>query len=171
MATLITSLVIHFLVSFHSLSFQDVNGNTINMASFSNKKVMIVNIATGSTKVSQLAQLNQLQQQYADSLVVIVFPSNSFGHEARSNAEIKQFCQATYNSNFIIAAKSNVAGTSINPVFDWLRAKTNNGEMDAPTGADFEKFIITKDGMLVGMFSSKVSPLDAEITETITTVY
>jgi glutathione peroxidase len=159
------------LVNFHSLSFQDTDGNTVNMSSFQSKKVLIVNIATGSDKVTQLAQLQQLQQQYADSLVVIVFPSNSYGHENRSNAEIKQFCQANYNASFIIAAKTAVTGNNIHPVFDWLAKKTSNGEMDAPAGNDFVKFLITKDGMLIGVFSSKVSPMDSEIKEAITTSY
>jgi glutathione peroxidase len=159
------------LVNFHSLSFQDAEGNTINMSSFQNKKVLIVNIATGSDKTAQLAQLQQLQQQYADSLVVIAFPSNSFGHEPRNNAGIKQFCQENYNTSFIIASKSVVAGSGISPVFDWLARKTNNGEMDAPAGNDFVKYLITKDGMLVGVFSSKVSPMDNEITEAINASY
>jgi glutathione peroxidase len=170
-----THLLIHFLslfiTNFHSLSFQDIDGNTINMSSYSNKKVMLVNIATGSDKVAQLTELQQLQQQYADSLVVIVFPSNSYGHESRTNAEIKQFCQGNYNATFIIAAKTTVTGTGISPVFSWLAQKTQNGEMDAVAGNDFIKFLVTKDGMLVGQFSSKVSPLDTEITEAVNTSY
>lgn len=163
-----TSLV---LVSFHSLSFQNTDGNTISMSSFQGKKVMIVNIATGSEKVSQLIALQQLQQQYNDSLVVIVFPSNSFGYESRNDSEIKQFCLSGYNSTFIIAAKSPVAGTNINPVFSWLASKTKNGEMDAPAGGDFQKFLVDKDGMLIGVFSPKVSPVDSEIIESITTSF
>jgi glutathione peroxidase len=171
MLNFLMSLSALWLVNFHSLSFQDGDGNTISMSSFQNKKVLIVNIGTGSDKVSQLTQLQQLQQQYADSLVVIVFPSSSFGHESRSNAEIKQFCQTGYNSTFLIAAKSSVAGINVNPVFSWLSQRSQNGEMDAPTGNDFQKFLVTRDGMLVGVFSSKTSPLDSELIEAINTSY
>ena len=109
-----------WLIGFHSLSFQNSDGATISMSTFQGKKVLLVNIATGSDKVSQLSELQQLQQQYGDSLVVIVFPSNSFGHEARSNSEIKQYCQTNYNSSFIIAAKTVVTGSGVHPVFSWL---------------------------------------------------
>jgi glutathione peroxidase len=168
MLKILLSFSLLLLISFHNLSFQNVDGNTINMSSFQGKKVLIANIATNSDKVNQLAGLQQLQQQYGDSLVVIVFPSNSFGHESRSNTEIKQYCQSNYNSTFIIAAKSSVTGTDINTVFDWLANKTLNGEMDAVTGGDFQKFLVDKDGMLIGVFSPKVSPTDSEIIEAIT---
>ncbi|MCX6319298.1 MAG: glutathione peroxidase [Bacteroidetes bacterium] len=161
--------ILPWLISFYSLSFQNSEGSNINMSSYQGKKVLLVNIATGSDKVSQLAGLKQLQQQYADSLVVIVFPSNSFGHETRTDAEIRQFCQSTYNTNFIIASKSNVTGTGVNPVFAWLADKLKNGEMNAVAGGDFQKFLIDKDGMLVGVFAPKVVPLDSEIIDAITT--
>jgi glutathione peroxidase len=161
----------YMLTSFYALSFQDTDGNTVSMSSFQGKKVMIANVATGSEKAIQLAGLQQLQQQYGDSLVVIVFPSNSFGHESRSNAEIKQFCHNNYNSTFIIAAKSNVSGNGINPVFNWLAHTSQNGQMDGVVGTDFLKFLIDKDGTLIGMFSSKVNPTDGEIIEGITTSF
>jgi glutathione peroxidase len=171
MMNIVFGILSYILTSFYSLSFQDVNGNTINMSSFQGKKILISNVATGSAKAIQLAGLQQLQQQFSDSLVVIVFPSNSFGNENRSNAEIKEFCDTTYNNTFIIAAKSNVSGTNVNPVFNWLAHKTQNGEMDGATQADFVKFLISKEGMLIGMFSSKIKPTDESLINAITTSF
>ena len=171
MITTLIKFIATYLVSFHSLSFKDVNNVTINMSSFTNKKVMIVNIATNSNKVSQLAGLQQLKNLYNDSLVVIVFPSNSFGNESRTNAQIKQFFQTNYNSNFIIAEKTNVINGNTNTVFDWLSKKNKNGDMDAVAGGDFEKFIIGKDGTIYGVFSSKISPTDPSIIATITSTF
>jgi glutathione peroxidase len=168
MTTALIKFIATYLVSFHSLSFKDVNNVTINMSSFTGKKVMIVNIATGSARVNQLAGLKQLQQQYADSLQIIVFPSNSFGKETRTNAQIKQFLQPLVGNNIIIAAKSDVINSNANSVFKWLASKTKNGDMDAVTGGDFEKFIVGKDGTIYGVFSSKVSPTDPSIIATIT---
>jgi glutathione peroxidase len=168
MTTALIKFIATYLVSFHSLSFKDVNNVTINMSSYIGKKVMIVNMATGSSRVNQLTGLQQLKNQYNDSLVVIVFPSNSFGKESRTNAQIKQFCQTNYNSNFIIAAKSDVINSNANAVFKWLASKNKNGDMDAVAGGDYEKFIVGKDGTIYGVFSSKVSPTDASIIATIT---
>lgn len=159
------------LSSFYSLSFQDIDGNTVNMNSFIGKRVLITNVATGSDKVVQLAGLQQLQQQFNDSLVVIVFPSNSFGNENMTNAEIKEFCSSVYHNTFLMASKTSVWGTTANPVFSWLANQSQNGQMNAAAGADFVKFLISKDGELIGTFSSKVSPLDSAIIEGITTSF
>jgi glutathione peroxidase len=162
-------LVIHLLISsFYSLSFQDSNGTTIAMSSFSGKKVLLVNIATGSSRVGQLAGLQQLQGQYGDSLVIIVFPSASFGAETRNDAEIKAFCQANYYTTFTIAAKGNVAGTNLQPVYDWLFKVTENGDMDLAIGGDFQKVLIGKDGKIEGIFSPKLEPTDSLLINAIT---
>jgi glutathione peroxidase len=171
MTTILLKTITAFLVNFYSLSFTNVDGNTINMSSYQGKKVLICNIATGSTMINQLSGLQALKNQYGDSLVVIVFPSNSFGHEARTNAQIKQYCQANFNSSFVIASKSNVVNTSTNSIFSWLGSKAQNGDMDAVAGGDFEKFIVNKDGTLLGVFSSKVSPTDPSIIQAITSSF
>ena len=101
-----------FITSIYSLSITDVNGNTISLSAFQGKKIMLVNIATGSDKVAQLAGLQQLHQQYHDSLIIIAFPSASFGHETRSNSEIKQFCHCPkkYSSRQWLATNVQLAG-------------------------------------------------------------
>lgn len=157
-----------FLTSIYSLQFTDVDGNPVSMSSYQNKKILLVNIATGNSKVSQLAGLQQLQQTYSDSLVIIAFPSNSFGNEARTNAEIKQFCQATYGVTFKIAAKNSVTGAGIQSVYNWLAHVSDNGAMDAVVAKDFQKFLIDKDGKLIGAFGASVAPMDSQIVNAIT---
>jgi glutathione peroxidase len=165
MITTLIKVITVFLVNFYSLSFKDVNNVTINMSSYQGKKVLITNIATNSARINQLVGLQQLKNQYGDSLVVIVFPSNSFGKEPRTDAQIKQFVQANGGTSLVIAAKSNVVNNASNTVFDWLAKKNKNGDMDAVAGGDFEKFLINKDGTLLGVYSSKVSPTDPSIIE------
>ena len=169
MISLLIKVVSYLLISFHSLSFTDTDNHTVNMSNFEGKKVLIVNIATGSGSVDQLLGLQQLQEQFQDSLAIIAFPSNSFGNEQRSNSEIKDFCTSSYNSTFIIASKSPVSGNGVNAVFNWLANKSQNGEMDAITGGDFQKFLIDKDGMLMGVFSPKIDPMDDALIAAINT--
>lgn len=157
-----------WLVNIFTLQFQDSQGNTVNMSNFQNKKILLVNIATGSPRVNQLAGLQQLQQQYGDSLVVIAFPSNSFGNESRSDAEIRQYCLGNYNTTFIIAAKSTVTGTGMNALYNWLSKSTDNGDMNLTIGGDFQKVLIGKDGSILGVFSPKLDPTSTEITDAIT---
>jgi glutathione peroxidase len=159
------------LVSFYSLSFLDINNNVVNTQRFQGKKVLLVNIASNSPQIKQLNGLQQLQQQFKDSLVVVVFPSNSFGNEPKNNNELKQFLEQNYNLNFIIASKTDVTGNNKNPIYEWLAKKNYNGYIDATTGADFVKYLIDKDGKFMGMFSSKIQPMDSSIIQTINTTY
>lgn len=156
------------LTSFYTLQFTDTDGNTVSMNSYQNKKVLIVNIATESPRVAQLGQLQQLQQLYADSLVIIAFPSNSFGNEPRSNAEIKQFCQVNYGVTFKIGAKNPVAGAGLQSVYSWLATASENGSMSGVVTRDFQKFLIDREGKIIGSFSPTISPLDSIIQNAIT---
>lgn len=160
----IVSLV---LTSFYSLQFSDIDGASVFMSNYQQKKLLLVTIATGSARVNQLGELQQLQQQFGDSLIIIAFPSNSFGHEPRSGSAIKQFCQSNYGVTYKIAALNGVAGTTVQPVFQWLASSSANGMMDAVAGADFQKFLINKNGQLVGVFAPSVSPLHQTVTDAI----
>lgn len=154
--------------SIYSYTISDVDGNEISLDSFQHKKILFVNIATGSTYASQLGQLQQLQQQYADSLIVIGFPSNSFGNESRSDAQVKSFCQSQYGVSFLLTAKGAVNGSSIQPVYQWLTLKSENGQLNTSVQGDFQKYVVDRNGELIGVFKGMVSPLDNQITSLIT---
>ena len=168
MNTFLICFLSFFLASIYGFQVNDVDGNTINIADYQGKKILLVNIATGSQRVNQLAGLQQLQQQYGDSLVVIAFPSNSFGHESRTNSEIGQFCRNNYGVTFRIAEKKDVTGSGIQPVYNWFAQASENGVMNGIVGSDFQKFLIGKNGALIGVFSPSVNPLDSLITNAIT---
>jgi glutathione peroxidase len=154
--------------SIYTLEFQDIDGNAQSMSQFQGKKILLVNIATESPRVNQLAGLQQLHQQYGDSVVIIGFPSNSFGAEPRTNAEIKAFCQTNYGVTFLLASKTEVAGTQSHPIFNWLANATENGVIAVPTQRNFQKFLIGKTGMLSGYFVPAVEPADSSVIESFT---
>ena len=160
--------ILSFLTSIYTLQFTDVDGNAVSMSSYQNKEILVVNIATGSPKVSQLAGLQLLHQTYGDSVVIIAFPSNSFANETRTNAEIKQFCQSNYGVTFKMAAKNPVAGAGIQPIYNWLALVSENGIMSGIVERDFQKFLISKDGSLIGVFAPSVVPTDPQIINAIT---
>lgn len=157
------SLIWPILTGFYTLQFKDINGNNTSMSIFQNKKVLIVNIATNSNKVSQLSELQQLYQQYGDSVAIIAFPSNSFGNETRNDAEIKTLCQNVYGCTFKIATKNPVTGAGIQTIYNWLALSSENGTIDVVISKDFQKILIDKEGKIIGVFSSSVSPMDNSI--------
>ena len=157
-----------FTTSIYSLQFQTIDGVNQFMSQYQGKKILLVNIATGSSRVSQLAKLQQLQQQHADSLVVIGFPSNSFGHESRSDSGIKQFCQSQYGVSFLLAKKNPIAGSVIQPVYQWLTTQSENGVIGDPIKGDFQKILISGEGNVIGIFGPTVDPLSQELVNAIT---
>jgi glutathione peroxidase len=154
--------------SIYTFKVADANGGEIDFDDFRGKKILIVNIATGSPKSDQLAGLQQLRERFSDSLIIICFPSNSFGNENRSNTAIQQHCQSTYSSNYIIGAKVSVTGNDISPLYQWLTQKTKNGAFGSAVNSDFQKYLIDTQGNPVGIFSGDVSPLDSTLINAIT---
>ncbi len=167
MLSILFAFFTSYLASFYALQFHNIDGATVNTSSFQGKKVLLVNIATGSSRSSQLAGLQQLHQQYGDSLVIIAFPSNSFGNEMRTDSQIKQFCQSEYGVTFLIAAKNPVAGVGIQSVFHWLTTPSENGFQGQAAMSDYQKFLIDTDGSLIGVFAGRVEPLAPQLVQAI----
>jgi len=154
--------------SIYTIQYNTIDGHAAAFSTCQGKKILIVNIATGSSKASQLEGLEQLNQKYKDSLVIIAFPSNAFGNESRSNAEIKSFCENSYHTTFQLAQKGQVTGPGRQSIYSWLATMNENGVMDAPIVEDFQKFLIDKDGSIIGGFASSVEPMDSLIQSAIT---
>ncbi|HEV7783151.1 MAG TPA: glutathione peroxidase [Chitinophagaceae bacterium] len=165
--TLVSFWLLNTTTIYH-LQFQDIDGNTVSMSQFEGKRILLVNIATGSTQVGQLAGLQQLHEQYGDSLVIIGFPTNSFGKESRSNAEIKSFCQANYGVTFLLASKNPIAGLETQSIYQWLTDVEMNGMTGDPVKGNFQKYLVNKSGNLIGVFSQSVNPLSEELTGPLT---
>lgn len=164
-------ILLQFLVSqssIYGLSVPDTQGGSIDFNELRGKKLLLVNIATGSARAGQLGELQQLQQQYSDSLIVIGFPTDDFSHESRSNADIKTFCQSQYGVSFLLAAKASVKGGALQPAYGWLTRQSENGIMDGEVQDDFQKYLVSSQGQLIGVFAGQVSPLDQQVTDAIT---
>jgi glutathione peroxidase len=165
---LISSLLfILQMTSIYSVDVTSASGADIGLSAYSGKKLLIVNIATSGNKVSQLGELQQLQDRYSDSLVVIAVPSNSFGHESKSSSEIKSFCETYYHTTFLITQKGAVKGPDILPLYTWLTHKSENAVTNGEIKADFQKYLIDGEGHVIGIYSGTVTPLDTTITHRI----
>jgi glutathione peroxidase len=163
----IISIITFFLTTFHSISYTDTNGKEVSFSTFKGEKVLIVNIATESPNVDQLSGLQDLQNRFGDSLVIIAFPSNSFGNESRTDGQIRTFCKKAYGATFRIAQKGEVRGNAIQAIYNWLSKASQNGVVNGNVTADFQKFLIDGEGNLVGFFSPKVQPMNSSILKAI----
>ncbi|MBS1733764.1 MAG: hypothetical protein JST02_10760 [Bacteroidetes bacterium] len=150
------------VVTIYSYTITGCNGSDIKFNQFRHKKILLVNIASGSAQAYQLQQLQQLQSQHQDSLIIVGFPSNSFGNEPKSDSELVVYLQQQ-GISFPVAMKSSVRGTEANAIYRWLGSKLYNDAMNADVDRDFQKFLVDSRGRLVGQYDSSISPLSSTI--------
>ena len=137
-------------------SFKDINGNSIELANYKEKVIVVLNVASRCGFTNQYEGLQKLWTKYGDKgLVVIGIPSNNFRQEPGSNKEIKEFCETTFGIDFPISEKMSVVGSEAHPFFLW--AKKNYGSSAVPKW-NFHKIIIGKNGKVVETFASITKP-------------
>lgn len=157
--------------SIYIKKFTTLQGMEISLAQYQGKKILLVNIASASKyAAAQLPELEHLYKKYKDSLEVLAFPSNDFGNEPKINQDLQLLLQNTYHISFPVSVLMNVTdnNTSIHPLYQWLQRSTENGSSDVKVKKDFQKYLLAKDGTLLGIFSAATSPLDEAIVKAIT---
>ena len=142
-----------------------IEGQPFDLSSLRGKKVLVVNVASRCGYTPQYAQLEELYQKYGpDRFVIIGFPANNFmGQEPGTNAEIREFCTSKYNVTFPMMAKISVKGKDMDPLYQWLTAKEQNGVVDAPVKWNFQKFMINEQGQVVDFAAPGDKPFDDKI--------
>lgn len=152
--------------SIYDIPLSSLDGTqSLNLSQYKGKKILIVNTASKCGYTPQYAELQQLQEKYADKLVIIGCPCNQFMEQEPGNAtEIASFCQKNYGVTFPISEKLDVKGSNQHPLYKWLCNKSENGAIDATVGWNFNKFLINEQGQLIGYFPSGVKPMGPEIT-------
>lgn len=144
--------------SFYSLSATLNNGKNIDFEQFRGKKIIIVNTASNCGYTPQYAELEKVHL-YQNEWIVLGFPSNDFKNQEPENDEaIAQFCSINYQITFPLFTKNRVTGLEKQKVFDWLTNPALNGWCSQEPQWNFSKYVIDENGMLVGYFSSAVSP-------------
>jgi glutathione peroxidase len=151
--------------SFHSLSTLRNNGQPLDLGQFKNKQVLLVNTASNCGFTNQFEELQQLQDQFKDSLVVLGFPANDFKEQEKgSDADIAQFCQVNFGVTFPLMQKSSVVkGPGQHPVYQWLTDAGQNGWNNHPPDWNFGKYLVDGQGRLSHYFGPSVSPLSQEV--------
>lgn len=153
----------------HDFSFTSIDGGPLPLSAYQGKAVLVVNTASFCGFTPQYQELQALWQRYeAKGLVVLGVPSNDFGgQEPGSSAEIKDFCDTTYQVTFPLADKEVVSGGNTHPFYQWAKAEL--GMLAAPKW-NFHKYLIAPDGRLVDWFATTTKPTDAKVIKAIEAV-
>ena len=157
-------------VSFYDLKDTLINGELFDMAQLKGKKIMIVNTASECGYTGQYEGLQQLHEQYKDSLVVLGFPANDFKQQEKgSDTEIAAFCKKNYGVDFPLMKKSSVIkSASQNAIFQWLTDSTKNGWNNQQPTWNFCKYIIDENGRLTNFFEAGVEPMSKPVLDAVT---
>ena len=164
---LLLSLFFAGITSVHDFKVPGLDGNTIDLAKYKGKKILIVNTASKCGFTPQYADLEKLYLKYQDKLVIVGFPANNFAQqEPGSNKEISEFCTKNYGVTFPMAEKVDVIGDNIQPLFKYLTDEAHKlGVADPVVKWNFTKFLVDENGKLIAVFPSKVKPTDEQITK------
>jgi glutathione peroxidase len=152
-----------------SFTLKDIKGNPVELSKYKGKVVLLVNVASYCGNTPQYKGLEELYEKNKDKgLVVIGIPANEFGkQEPGTNEEIEKFCTSKYNVSFPMMSKVVVKGEGIDPLYKYLTSVDTAPAKKGDVTWNFEKFLIGKNGQVVGRFSPKTKPEDPKLVESI----
>ena len=129
------------------------------------KAALVVNVASRCGLTPQYGALEALHEEYADrGFTVIGVPCNQFGGQEPGTAgEIAEFCSATYGVTFPMTEKVEVNGAGAHPLYRELTT-TPDAQGDAgDVQWNFEKFLLSPVGEVVGRFRPTTQPDSPEV--------
>ena len=139
----------------YDFDFKGLDGNQISLKDYTEKVIVVVNVASRCGYTPQYSDLQKLSTKFQDKLVVIGVPTNNFKQEPGNNAEIKKFCDTNFGITFPMSEKVDVIGSNAHPFFKW--AKKNHGISAIPKW-NFHKIIVGKNGKVLDTFASFTKP-------------
>ncbi len=161
-------------------------GETLDLADYKGKVIMIVNTATGCGFTPQYKPIEEMYEKYHDQgLEIVDIPCNQFLNQAPgTDDEIHEFCTLRYNTTFPQMKKSDVNGENELPLYTYLKseqkfetfgkgakgfamkAMAKLRDKDYAENGDikwnFTKFIIDRDGNVVKRFEPTIDMAEVE---------
>ena len=152
-----------------NFTMKDLNGKPQDLSQYQGKVVLFVNVASKCGFTPQYKGLQALYEKYQkDGLVIIGVPANEFrSQEPGSDAEIAEFCQKNYHVTFPMLSKVVVKGDGITPLYKFLTSKETDPKFAGDIRWNFEKFLISRSGEIVGRFKSQITPDSPEVVQAI----
>jgi glutathione peroxidase len=161
-----------------SVPIKTITGSDSSLGDYAGSVLLIVNVASQCGLTPQYEGLVRLYRKYRDQgFVVLGFPANDFGgQEPGTDEEIATFCSGKFGVDFPMFSKVVATGPDKHPLYDALTAAwpEASGNADAmregmrsrgrtPTEQpevlwNFEKFLISRRGEVVGRFVPATRP-------------
>lgn len=130
---------------------------------YGGKVVLIVNTASRGKHVDQYRGLQKLYAKYKDQgLVVLAFPSDDFDNLPLDNKKLIDLTRNTYGVRFPVFQPIHVTGPHTDYLYRDLFLQAG-----VPPNRDFDKYLIGRDGDVVGYYAAQVTPHDASFVSVI----
>ncbi|MGQ0454462.1 glutathione peroxidase, partial [Bacillus sp. SS-TM] len=136
-----------------------------SLKDYEGKALLIVNVASKCGFTPQYKGLQEVYDKYKDQgLEILGFPCNQFGgQEPGTEADITSFCELNYGVNFPMFAKVDVKGDKAHPLYTYMTEQAPGLLGMKAVKWNFTKFLIGKDGKVVGRFAPQTKPVDLEV--------
>lgn len=146
----------------HDFKAESINGTAVDLATFKDKVLLIVNTASNCGFTPQYKGLEAVYQQFKDKGVeVLGFPCNQFGgQEPGSAGEIGAFCEKNYGVSFPLFSKVDVNGDEAHPLFAHLKKEAPGLLGSTGIKWNFTKFLVKKDGTVYKRYAPSTAPED-----------
>jgi glutathione peroxidase len=148
----------------YDFSATSIEGQPVEMSSYRDKVLLIVNTASQCGFTSQYQGLQALYDKYASKGVeVLGFPCNQFGaQEPGSATEIQSFCEQRFGVSFPLFEKVDVNGANAHPLYQYLTKAAPGILGTEGIKWNFTKFLVDGSGKVIKRYASTTEPKDIE---------
>src|SRR5437870_3395977 len=148
--------------SIYDLQEKLLEGDPVALSEYKGRAMLIVNVASRCGFTPQYEGLQALYERYRDrGLEILGFPCNQFlAQEPGTEEEIRQFCSSVYSVSFPIFRKIEVNGENRDPLYEILTELPDGDGNAGDVQWNFEKFLVSPEGEVVGRFRTMITPED-----------
>ena len=137
-----------------------------SLCQYTGNVVLVVNVASKCGYTPQYAGLQRLYSRYKEEgLVVIGIPSRDFFQEYSEESEVAEFCSTEYGVDFPMFATAKAKGGKAHPLYKKLIAATGK-----EPSWNFNKYLIDRDGQVVGHYGSSITPESEDLVSAIQSI-
>jgi glutathione peroxidase len=159
-------------VTIYDIPLQRLSGGDVTLDEHKGKALLIVNVASKCGLTPQYSGLEALHERLTGrGFAVLGFPCNQFGgQEPGTSEEIAEFCSATYGVTFPMYSKIDVNGPDRHAIYQELTDVPDATGEAGDIMWNFEKFLVSPSGEIVGRFRPRTTPEDPELLAAIDAV-
>ncbi|HEY3724345.1 MAG TPA: glutathione peroxidase [Acidimicrobiia bacterium] len=156
-------------MAIYDVKVNQLDGTPASLGDYKGKALLIVNVASHCGLTPQYEGLEKLHETLGGrGFEVLGFPCNQFLEQEPGTAEeIQEFCTVNYGVEFPLFEKIEVNGEGQHPLYQQLETVPDAEGYTGDVRWNFEKFLVSPAGEVVGRFNPTVTPEDPALVSAI----